>query len=117
MVKNARAFILSLALASAVFPALSHAEAAITVERASGDRLTTAVAHYGRARIYLLAAIKEFDLGMKSANANTLLDAAKFRGTLVNRAQELERVLDPQPRASNTGVKFSADPRLIGEAR
>ncbi len=116
MFMNLRAFFLILALASTSLPAISNAEETITIERASGDRLTTAVAHYGRARLYLLAAIREFDLGMKAANANTLLDTAKFRGTLVNRSQELEHVLDPQPRASNTGVKFTGDPRLLGEA-
>ena len=94
-----------------------NAEQTMAIERASGERLSGAVAHYGRARMYLLAAIREFDQGMKAANANTLLDTNKFRGTLVNRANELERVLDPQPRASNTGVTFSPDPRLIGEAR
>ena len=89
----------------------------MAIERASGDRLSTAVAHYARARMHLLAAIREFDSGMKAANANTLLDTNKFRGTLTNRAHELERVLDPQPRASNSGVMFTAEPRLIGEAR
>lgn len=117
MVMKTRAFFVVLALSVAALPRISHAENTLTIERASGDRLTTAVAHYGRARLYLLAAIREFDLGMKAANANTLLDTAKFRGTLVNRSQELERVLDPQPRASNTGVKFSGDPRLLGEAQ
>ena len=97
-------------------PDITNAEEALSIERASGGRLSTAVAHYGRARMYLLAAIREFDQGMKSANANTLLDTGKFRTTLVNRAKELEHVLDPQPRASNSGVTFSPDPRLIGEA-
>jgi hypothetical protein len=103
--------------ATSIIPDLAQAEQALAIERASGERLSGAVAHYGRARMYLLAAIREFDQGMKAANANTLLDTNKFRATLVNRANELERVLDPQPRASNSGVTFSPDPRLIGEAR
>lgn len=108
---------LSILALFSISAAPARAEQVVTIERASGERLSGAVAHYSRARMYLLAAIREFDQGMKAANANTLLDTNKFRGTLVNRANELERVLDPQPRASNSGVTFSADPRLIGEAR
>jgi hypothetical protein len=117
MVNKIRTLIIIAAISSSYLPQISHAEEALTIERASGDRLSSAVAHYGRARMYLLAAIREFDKGMKSANAETLLDTSKFRTTLVNRASELERVLDPQPRVSNSGVTFSPDPRLIGEAR
>lgn len=117
MVTTVRALIFTCALAASLLPNTLRAEEAQTIERAAGADLSSAVAHYGRARMYLLAAIREFDQGMRAANANTLLDTGKFRGTLVNRAQELERVLDPQPRASNTGITFSADPKLIGEAR
>lgn len=112
-----RSLVLTAALAATFMPSTAKAEEAQAIERASGDRLSKAVGHYSRARMYLLAAIKEFDQGMRSANANTMLDTGKFRATLVNRAQELERVLDPQPRVSHTGVKFSGDPKLIGEAR
>lgn len=89
----------------------------IAIERAEGERLATAVGHYARARSLLIAAVHEFDRGQEYANPDTLLDSSRFRSSLINRAEELERILDPQPRASKSGVKFSADSRLLGEAK
>lgn len=82
--------------------------------RAEGAELYNAVAHYARSRALLLAAIRAFDEGTKLANPNALLDSAEWRSNLVERAKDLEILLDPQPRVSNGGVRFEAQPSLLG---
>jgi hypothetical protein len=76
-----------------------------------------AVAHYARSRALLVSAINEFDKGRKLAKPDELLDSNKWRMTLIDRAEDLERVLDPQPRATKGGIKFEADSRLLPEAK
>ncbi len=90
--------------------------AGIGLERVSGEKLATAVGHYARARSLLIAAVNEFDRGYKVANPDAILDSKAWRGTLVDRAEELQKVIDPQPRATRGGIKFNADPRLLNEA-
>lgn len=87
------------------------------LQHAKGERLAAAVGHYARARSLLNAAIREFDQAHALADPSALLDAQKWRRTLVKRGEELERVLDPQPRLTIGGIKFNADPRLLGEAK
>ena len=94
-------------------PALSSS---MGLEKASGEKLAAAIGHYARSRSLLIAAINEFDKGYKIANPNALLDSKEWKSTLVDRAEELQRVLDPQPRASKGGVRFDADTRLLNEA-
>jgi len=65
----------------------------------------------------LIAALNEFDTARKIARPDELLDPVKWRNTLIDRAEDLERVLDPQPRATRGGIRFSADPRLLPEAK
>ena len=85
--------------------------------RTSGEELATAVGHYARARSLLIEAIREFDRGYKIADPDALLDSKRWRASLMDRAKELERVLDPQPKATKGGVKFKADKRLLNEAK
>jgi hypothetical protein len=92
-------------------------EPTIRIERAQGERLAQAIGHYARARSLLIAAIREFDAGAKLASPQSLLDVTTFRHTLLDRAEDLERILDPQPRVNRGGVRFEADSRLLGEAR
>lgn len=96
----------------------SYAEAkTVLLGQASQETSVEAVAHYARARALLIAAINEFDTARKIARPDELLDPVKWRNTLVDRAEDLERVLDPQPRATRGGIRFSADPRLLPEAK
>jgi hypothetical protein len=90
-----------------------------TVALGQADQQTSveAVAHYARARALLIAALNEFDTARKIARPDELLDPVKWRNTLIDRAEDLERVLDPQPKATRGGIKFSADPRLLPEAK
>jgi hypothetical protein len=90
--------------------------AGIGLERATGERLATAVGHYARSRSLLIAAINEFDKGYKVANPDAVLDSKEWRATLIDRAEELQKILDPQPRVTRGGVKFDADSRLLNEA-
>ena len=63
-----------------------------------------------------MEAVREFDTGLKLANPQVLIDVSEWRNDLLDRAEDLEKVLDPQPRASETGVTFQGDPRLLSEA-
>jgi len=86
-----------------------------TLLSADHESLAIATGHYARSRSLLLAAIREFDAGYKLANPDLILDSKIFRNTLISRAKELEHVLDPQPRASKTGVRFNPDTRLLAD--
>lgn len=87
------------------------------LQEVSRERLSAAVGHYARARSLLIAAIREFDKGYKIARPDALLDSAEWRNTLLDRAEALERVLDPQPRVTRGGVRYEPDRRLLGEAQ
>jgi hypothetical protein len=75
------------------------------------------VAHYARSRALLIKAINEFDKGRALAKPDELIDSVKWRNTLIDRAEDLEKVLDPQPRVTKGGIYFEADSRLLPEAR
>lgn len=87
-----------------------------TLGQAGLEETAEAVAHFSRARSLIIAALHEFDKGRKIASPSELLDATQWRNTLIDRAEDLDRVLDPQPRATKGGIKFEADPRLLPEA-
>jgi len=89
----------------------------VNLGQATQEEANEAVAHYARSRALLVAAINEFDNARKIAKPDELLDSTKWRNTLIDRAEDLERVLDPQPKATKGGIKFSADPRLLPEAK
>ncbi len=89
----------------------------VSLGRATEEEAIEATAHYARARNLLITAIHEFDKARKIASPNELMDPVRWRNTLIDRAEDLDRVLDPQPRATKGGIKFEADPRLLPEAR
>lgn len=88
----------------------------VTFGQAGSQETTEAVAHFARSRALIIAALHEFDKGRKIASPSELLDPIQWRNTLIDRAEDLDRVLDPQPRATKGGIKFQADPRLLPEA-
>jgi hypothetical protein len=108
---------LLLVTASVVASAPAFAERENNIGQTSTEATAEAVAHYARARALLVSALHEFDQGRKIARPDELLDPTKWRNTLIDRAQDLERILDPQPKATKGGIKFSADPRLLPEAK
>jgi hypothetical protein len=85
----------------------------VGIGQASQERAAEAVAHYARSRALLVTALNEFDQARKLARPDELIDPVKWRNTLIDRAEDLERVLDPQPRATKGGIRFSPDPRLM----
>ena len=89
----------------------------LSLEEASSEQLAAASGHYAKSRTLLIAAVREFDKAQKFAQPGALLDVNEFRNSIISRAEELERVLDPQPRISESGVKFEAYPGLLGEAK
>lgn len=74
-----------------------------------------AVGHYARAQSLLGAAIREFDKGYALARPDAFLDSARWRDGLLNRAEELTPIIDPQPKDSYGGARFSPDTRLLDE--
>ena len=97
---------------------VGYAEArSVALGQADQETTVEAVAHYARARALLISALHEFDTARKIARPDDLLDPVKWRNTLIDRAEDLERVLDPQPKATKGGIRFSPDPRLLPEAR
>ena len=101
---------------SAKLPADRAMAKRTTLGTAGPEQATEAVAHYARARSLIIAALHEFDKGRKIASPSELLDPVAWRNTLIDRAEDLDRVLDPQPRATKGGIRFEADPRLLPEA-
>ena len=87
-----------------------------SMEKVKGEELSSAIGHYSRARALLIAAVKEFDDGRKFANPDIILDSGAWRSTVIDRAEDLERVLAPQAKASKSGIKFEAYPELLTEA-
>ncbi|MBX7139290.1 MAG: hypothetical protein K1X83_15050 [Oligoflexia bacterium] len=107
-------YLVAFALSAAVSAAAD--QAAVPLQKAQGENLSAAIGHFARSRSLIIAAINEFDQGLKLVNPDALMDAQAWRDSLAQRAKEIEHVLDPQPRASRGGVRYDADTRLLGEA-
>lgn len=90
---------------------------AVSLGQANQEQTAEAIGHYARARALIVAAINEFDKGRRIARPDDLVEPAKWRNTLIDRAEDIERILDPQPHVTKGGIKYSADPRLLPEAR
>lgn len=113
-------FSLAILLSAALFMASRPVSAEVrhsSLGDASQEELAEAAGHYARARALLIAAVNEFDRGRKVAKPDDLIEPAKWRSSLLDRAEDLERLLDPQPRVTKGGVRFEADPRLLPEAK
>lgn len=98
----------------ALFIFISPAVAQYKNERyASLERSKDAVGHYARARAMLVRALQEFEEGRKLALPDLLLDSEEWRLSIISRAEELNRVLDPQPKVVRSGTRFSASPLQV----
>jgi hypothetical protein len=105
----------ALALSSALCFSVSAQDRGADLDAANKQQMAEATGHYARARALLISAVNEFDRARKIARPDELIDPVRWRNTLIDRAEDLERVLDPQPRASTGGIQFSADPRLLSD--
>jgi hypothetical protein len=107
---------LSLLAVLLVLPLSAYAQGTQSgIEHAQSEQLASARGHYARARALLLSAIREFDQAQQIANPDAFLDSDSWRESLVLRATELERVLDPQPRITNSGVRYKYETRLLNQ--
>lgn len=86
----------------------------IGIERAQGQTLSKAVGHWSRSRSYLLLALREFDKGGEEVDPDALIDAAVLRDEILEHIQVLGRLIDPQPRITEGGVRFEPAPALLG---
>lgn len=94
----------------------ANAESSSTpIERLEGVKLSEATGYYGRSRALLISAIREFDKALKLSKPDALFDSAEWRQSILDRVEELERVLDPQPRVTKDGVRFDPDSRLLNK--
>lgn len=88
----------------------------ISLQTAKGEKLAVASGHYARARALLIASVREFDQGLDLVDPSALVDTQKWRKSVLDRAEELARVLDPQPRSSRSGIRFDDSTAGIGDA-
>ena len=86
-------------------------------EYAAIQRKDAAMGHYARARTMLVEALAEFEQARKIARPDMLIDPEEWRISLISRAEELNRILDPKPRVTREGVRFQANPLLIRRER
>lgn len=82
------------------------AQTAAADQYASSERSAAAVGHYARARAMLVEALAEFEAGRRIARPDLLLNSEQWRTAVVSRAEDLNRILDPQPRVTRSGVAF-----------
>ena len=102
-------------LLAGLIPASSHAQAQpVALERATGTRLAEATGHFGRTRSLLIAAVREFDKATAKVDPKALIDEAEYRSILLDRIEDLDRILSPQPRATKSGIRYDSDTRLLG---
>lgn len=106
---NKKALVLGLAGTVLMSFATASAE-----QFASAERTDVALGHYARARALLVEALAEFEQAKEIANPDLMLDSEKWTLTVISKAEDLNRLLDPQPRTTRMGATFRADNRLIG---
>lgn len=82
-------------------------------EVAGGERRSAALAHYARARTMLLESLAEFERARDIARPDLFIDSEQWRNNVINRAQDLDHVLNPRPREVAGGVQLSSQPTLI----
>ena len=97
-----------------IIPSTGLAVSPTGIERAEGATLSKAVGHWSRARAYLNLAVREFDKGTEFVDPDAVIDAKELRSQILEKIQILERVIDPQPRVTEEGVRYNAAPELIG---
>ncbi len=80
----------------------------------NSERDTIAIGHYSRARALLIEAIAEFEIGKTVSDPSLIIDSERWRGSLVVRAEELNRIIEPKPRITRSGVEYGANSKLLG---
>jgi hypothetical protein len=83
----------------------------------NSERDTAAVGHFSRARALLIEALAEFELGKTMSDPSLLLDTERWRGNIIVRAEELNRIIEPKPRITRSGIEYGANSQLVGPNR
>lgn len=108
-------------LSKFAFPLLVNLALVVGVEAqqygASPERTAAALGHYARARALLVEALAEFEQGKKLARPDLLIDSEEWRLDVISRTEELNRVLDPQPRVTRSGIRFQASGLLARRSK
>lgn len=97
--------ILTLALSTELAQAQTYAS---TVGYATAERRDAAVGHYARTRALLVEALAEFEQGRRLAQPDMLVNSQEWRLSIISRAEDLNRLIDPRPRVTRGGVRFNA---------
>lgn len=87
---------------------------AVAEGSASSERTEVAVGHYARARSLLIEALEEFETGRRIARPDLLVDPDAWKLSVTSRAEELDKILSPQPRLTRAGTRFNANNKIIG---
>ena len=87
---------------------LAIPSAGLADQVASEERAAAAVGHYARARAMVVEALAEFEEGRKLAQPDILVDPESWRLSVISRTEDLNRLLDPQPRVTRSGVRFNS---------
>lgn len=85
------------------------------IEAATIQQQQRAAAQYLKAKAQLTSALRYFDEGLKIAEPSAIIDVPRWRNTVIDRIEELERILAPQARATRDGVRFEGDSHLLGD--
>ncbi|MDR2338346.1 MAG: hypothetical protein LBE20_06880 [Deltaproteobacteria bacterium] len=83
----------------------------------NSERDTAAIGHFSRARALLIEALAEFELGKTISDPSLLLDTERWRGNIIVRAEELNRIIEPKPRITRSGIEYGANSQLVGQNR
>ena len=98
---------------------LAHAQdtgdVIVSDRRADDNAFASAVGYYARSRHFIIKAVQEFDAGVAYVDPSVLIDIPQWRNTLIDKAEDIERILTPQPLADPQGVVFNPDPRFINK--
>lgn len=78
------------------------------------ERESAAIGHFARARALLIEAIAEFELGKSISDPSLIIDTERWRGNIVLRAEELNRVVAPKPKITRQGIEYGENSQLIG---
>ncbi len=83
---------------------------------AKGPSLKVAVKHFEQSHNLLLSAVEEFDKGLRIANPQQLFEVHEWRNTVIDLAKDLEKVIAPKARETETGIRYSPDSRLLNKS-
>lgn len=73
--------------------------------------------HLSRSKGLLIAALREFDEAMKDMPEKSALNTTRWRDSVAERAEELERLISPNAREARGGIRYEAYPELLSESK